>query len=48
MVGFEKRRRLRIAAESFLAARPELAELECSFEVVAVRGATLDRVADAF
>ena len=48
MVGSEKRRRLRVAAESFLAARPELAELECSFEVVAVRGATLERVADAF
>ena len=48
MVGPEKRRRLRVAAESFLAARPELTELECSFEVVAVRRATLERIADAF
>jgi putative endonuclease len=48
MVGFEKRRRLRIAAEAFLASRPELTELECSFEVVAVRGATVERIANAF
>jgi putative endonuclease len=48
MVGSEKRRRLRVAAESFLAAHPDLAELECSFEVVAVRGSALERIADAF
>jgi putative endonuclease len=48
MVGPEKRRRLRRAAETFLAAHPELAELECTFEVVAVRGASLERIADAF
>ena len=48
MVGREKRRRLRVAAEMFLASHPEVADLECSFEVVALRGATLERVADAF
>ena len=48
MVGTEKQRRLRQAAETWLAARPELAELEPSFEVVAMRGNRLERLADAF
>ena len=48
MVGPEKQRRLRVAAEAFLAAHPELARLDCSFEVVAVRGASIERIAAAF
>ena len=48
MVGPEKQRRLRLAAEAWLAAHPEQAGLECSFEVVAVRGGKLERLADAF
>ena len=42
-VGTEKERRLRRAAEAWLARRPELAELEVSFEVVAVRGDRIQR-----
>jgi putative endonuclease len=48
MIGSEKRSRLRVAAEAFLASRPELTGLECSFEVVAVRGATVEHIPDAF
>jgi putative endonuclease len=48
MVGPEKQRRLRWAAEAWLAEHPELGGLECSFEVVAFRGAALERFADAF
>ena len=48
MVGPEKQRRIRRAAETWLAARPELAGLEVSFEVVAVRGDRLERVREAF
>jgi putative endonuclease len=48
MVGPEKQRRLRQAAETWLAARPELAELEPSFEIVAVRGRRLERLSHAF
>jgi putative endonuclease len=48
MVGPEKQRRLRIAAETWLAAHPELDGLEPSFEIVAVRGGRLERVANAF
>ena len=48
MVSREKQRRLRRAAETWLAARPELAELEVSFDVVAVRGRRLERVRRAF
>lgn len=44
MVGPEKRRRLRRAAEAWLAAHPELAGLEVAFEVVAVRAGRLSRV----
>jgi putative endonuclease len=48
MVGPEKQRRLRHAAEAWLAEHPELEGLSCSFDVVAVRGRALERVADAF
>ncbi len=42
-VGREKARRLRRAAEAFLATRPELAELDVEFEVVAVSGRRIER-----
>jgi Holliday junction resolvase-like predicted endonuclease len=48
MVGPEKQRRIRRAAEAWLAAHPELAGLEASFEVVAVRGSRLERLREAF
>lgn len=43
-VGPEKRRRVRRAAEAFLAARPELAGLDVAFEAVAVRPRGIERV----
>jgi putative endonuclease len=42
-VGAEKQRRVRRAAESFLAKNPELAALDVAFEVAAVRGARIER-----
>jgi putative endonuclease len=48
MVDSEKQRRLARAARAFLAANPELAGLDCAFDVVAVRGAGLQRAAGAF
>jgi putative endonuclease len=48
MVTAEKQRRLRRAAEAWLAANPELAELEPRFDVVAVRGGRLERLGQAF
>jgi putative endonuclease len=48
MVGPEKQRRLRQAAESWLAAHPQLAELEVSFDVLAERAGRLERLANAF
>ena len=48
MVTEEKQRRLRRAAEAWLAAHPEAAGLEARFDVLAVRGGRLERVADAF
>jgi putative endonuclease len=48
MVGREKRRRLRQAAESWLAAHPELDGLEITFDVVAERAGRLERLANAF
>jgi putative endonuclease len=48
MVGPEKQRRIRQAAETWLAAHPELDDLEPSFEVVAMRGGRLERLANAF
>jgi putative endonuclease len=43
MVNVEKARRVRRAAEAWLAARPELAELEVALEAVAVRGRRVSR-----
>jgi putative endonuclease len=43
-VGFEKERRLRRAAEAFLARSHGLAGLEVAFEVAAVRGRRIERV----
>lgn len=42
-VGPEKERRVRRAAESWLARNPELRELEVACEVVAVRGRRIER-----
>jgi putative endonuclease len=47
-VGPEKQRRLRRAAEAWLAKRPELEELDVAFEVIAERGGRLERIAHAF
>jgi putative endonuclease len=47
-VGPEKQRRVRRAAEAWLAAHPELDELEVSFDVVAVGPGGLRRTGDAF
>ena len=48
MVGGEKQRRLRLAAQSWLARHPESAGLEVRFDVIAVREGRLERVAEAF
>ena len=48
MVTPEKQRRVRRAAASWLAARPELDGLLVGFDVVAVRDGRLERVPDAF
>ena len=48
MVTAEKQRRLRRAAEAWLAAHPEAAGLEARFDVVAVRDGRVERVAQAF
>ena len=48
MVTPEKQRRLRQAAETWLAARPELAGLRPGFDVIAVRDGRLERVPQAF
>jgi Holliday junction resolvase-like predicted endonuclease len=47
-VSGEKQRRVRRAAETRLAARPELAGLDVAFDVVAVHEGKLRRIADAF
>jgi putative endonuclease len=44
MVGPEKVRRVRRAAEAWLASHPEAEGLEPSFEVAAVRGRRVERV----
>lgn len=44
----EKQRRVRRAAEAWLAARPELARLRIGFDVVAVDAGRLERLPDAF
>ena len=43
-VGWEKERRLRRAAEGFLARNPALVRLDVGFEVAAVRGRRIERV----
>ena len=43
-VGPEKARRVRRAAETWLAARPDLAHLDVTLEAVAVRGRRVSRV----
>jgi putative endonuclease len=48
MVGVEKQRRVRRAAEAWLAQHPESAGLEPSFDVIAVGPGGLVRFADAF
>ena len=48
MVGPEKQRRIRRAAETWLAAHPEALPLLISFDVVAVRDGRLERVEQAF
>ncbi len=48
MVTDEKQRRLRRAAEAWLASHPECAELEARFDVVAVRSNRVERLANAF
>ena len=48
MVTAEKQRRLRSAAAAWLAARPQLAELEVRFDVVAVSSRGVRRITDAF
>jgi putative endonuclease len=45
MVGPEKARRVRRAAEAWLATHPEADALEPSFEIAAVRGRRVERVA---
>lgn len=44
----EKQRRVERAAETWLAAHPELDGLAVGFDVVAVRDGRLERLADAF
>ena len=48
MVDEEKQRRLRLAADAWLARHPETAGLKVSFDVMAVRRGQLERVAEAF
>ena len=48
MVGPEKQRRLRRAAEAWLARHPELDDVDVSFDVMAERGGSLERLANAF
>jgi putative endonuclease len=48
MVGPEKQRRLRRAAEAWLHEHPELAGLDVSFEVAAIRGGRVERLRNAF
>jgi putative endonuclease len=47
-VGAEKQRRVRRAAEAWLAAHPECAQLDLGFDVVAVEAGRLERLGDAF
>jgi putative endonuclease len=47
-VGAEKQRRVRRAAQVWLAAHPEHASLDLGFDVVAVEGGRVTRLGDAF
>ena len=47
MVGEEKQRRLRRAAEAWFYAHPECEDLDVSFDVVAVTGDRLERITGA-
>jgi Holliday junction resolvase-like predicted endonuclease len=44
----EKQRRVRRAADMWLASHPELASLDVAFDVVAVRDGRLERLGDVF
>ena len=48
MVDAEKQRRLRRAAEAWLASHPQYGAFEARFDVVAVRGRELEHVVNAF
>ena len=48
MVTAEKQRRLRQAAELWLAKHPELSRLDASFEVVSIAEGRLERLRRAF
>ena len=48
MVDAEKRRRVRRAAEAWLARRSELAEMRVRFDVIVVRGRRLEAIRQAF
>jgi len=48
MVGPEKQRRLRNAAEAWLARHPDLVNLDVSFDVVGVHGRRIERLRGAF
>jgi Holliday junction resolvase-like predicted endonuclease len=48
MVTPEKQRRIRQAAETWLASRPELGTLRIGFDVIAVRDGRLQRLPQAF
>lgn len=48
MINPEKQRRIRQAAETWLAAHPQYQGLEVRFDAVAVRERGLERLADAF
>jgi putative endonuclease len=48
MVDVEKQRRIKRAADGWLAAHPEASGLDVSFDVMAVRSGRLERFAEAF
>ena len=48
MVNAEKQRRIRRAAFLWLAAHPEHAGLDTSFDIVGIHRGRLERIADAF
>ncbi len=48
MVNAEKQRRVRQAASVWLAAHPELAGLEITFDIIGVHGKRIERIPAAF